>query len=107
MTFGLKEETLMQIRNVISDFPEVEEVLIYGSRAKNYFRPGSDIDLAFKGNKLNLKIINKISLKIDDLLLPYKFDVSVFEHIDNKDLLEHIRLMGKTFYQRQYAATIL
>jgi predicted nucleotidyltransferase len=97
MKFGLKEETLIQIRNVISDFPEVEEVLIYGSRAKNNFRPGSDIDVTFKGNKLNLMIINKISLKIDDLLLPYKFDISVFEHIDNNDLLKHIRLMGKLF----------
>ena len=107
MTFGLKEETLMQIRNIIGDFPEVEQVFIYGSRAKGSFRPGSDIDLTFKGNNLNLKILNKISLKIDDLLLPYNFDISVFEHIDNKDLLEHISRVGKVFYQRQHAETII
>lgn len=101
MTFGLKEETLAQIRNIIEDFPQVEQVLIYGSRAKGGFRPGSDIDLTFKGNNLNLKIINKISLQIDDLLLPYTFDISVFEHIDNKDLLEHIGRVGKVFYKRQ------
>jgi uncharacterized protein len=107
MTFGLKEETLMQIRNIIRDFPEVEKVFIYGSRAKGTFRPGSDIDLTFKGNNLNLKILNKISLQIDDLLLPYNFGISVFEHIDNKDLLEHIRRVGKVFYQRQHAETII
>lgn len=101
MTFGLKDEILMQIRNIIKDFPEVEKVLIYGSRAKGNFRPGSDIDLTFKGNNLNLKILNKISLQIDDLLLPYNFDMSVFEHIDNKDLLEHIGGVGKIFYERQ------
>ena len=106
MTFGLKEETLGQIRNIIEGFPQVEQVLIYGSRAKGGFQPGSDIDLTFKGNNLNLKTINKISVQIDDLLLPYTFDIFVFEYIENTDLLEHIERVGKCFYWRQHEETM-
>lgn len=96
----------MDIKNILTAFPQVETVIIYGSRAKENYRPGSDIDLTFKGNNLNLGILNKISLQIDDLLLPYTFDLSVFDHIDNDDLLDHIERVGKVFYQREHAALI-
>lgn len=103
MRFGLKEGIVMDIKNILTAFPQVETVIIYGSRAKENYRPGSDIDLTFKGNNLNLGILNKISLQIDDLLLPYTFDLSVFDHIDNDDLLDHIERVGKVFYQREHA----
>lgn len=106
MRFGLKEGIVMDIKNILTAFPQVETVIIYGSRAKENYRPGSDIDLTFKGNNLNLGILNKISLQIDDLLLPYTFDLSVFDHIDNDDLLDHIERVGKVFYQREHAALI-
>lgn len=99
MEFGLKESITSDIKNILSDFPEVKTVIIYGSRAKGNYRPGSDIDLTFIGDNLSLTTLNKISLRIDDLLLPYTFDLSVFAHIDNKDLIEHIERSGKTFYQ--------
>ena len=106
MRFGLKENITKSIENILTDFPQVEAVIIYGSRAKENYRPGSDIDLTFKGDNLNLGILNKISLQIDDLLLPYTFDLSVFNHIDNDDLLDHIERVGKVFYQREHAALI-
>ena len=106
MEFGLKENITSDIKNILSDFPEVKMVIIYGSRAKGNYKPGSDIDLTFKGDNLSLTILNKISLRIDDLLLPYTFDLSVFAHIDNKDLIEHIERAGKIFYQCETAVTV-
>ncbi len=101
MKFGLKENIIEQINNILSEFPQVESVIIYGSRAKENYKPGSDIDLSFKGNDINLKMLNKISLRLDDLLLPHTFDLSVFKQIDNEDLIEHINRIGLTFYKRQ------
>lgn len=101
MKFGLKENIIAQINNILSDFTNVESVIIYGSRAIGNYKPGSDIDLTCKGNDLNLKILNKISLQLDDLLLPYTFDLSVFHQIDNEDLIEHINRVGKFFYKRE------
>jgi len=100
MKYGLDEETVNKIKSVFSRFNEVEEVLLYGSRAKGNFKPGSDVDLTLKGEKLKLKLLNKISLDIDDLLLPYSFDISIFHQITNPDLIEHIERVGIVFYKK-------
>ncbi|MCX6270799.1 MAG: nucleotidyltransferase domain-containing protein [Bacteroidetes bacterium] len=100
MKFGLKDDIIQKIQQVFAAFPQVEEVILYGSRAKGNFRPGSDIDLTLKGEGLNLSVVNKISMTLDDLLLPYIFDLSVFHHIDNKDLLTHIQRVGIIFYRK-------
>ncbi|WP_197904747.1 nucleotidyltransferase domain-containing protein [Desulfosarcina alkanivorans] len=57
---------------------------MYGSRAKGNFKPGSDIDLTLKVNRLNLHLLNKISLELDDLLLPYTVDLSIYTISNNR-----------------------
>ncbi|MCO6489554.1 MAG: nucleotidyltransferase domain-containing protein [Phaeodactylibacter sp.] len=103
MKFGLKEHTIEKMNSVFAQFPEVEKVILYGSRAKETYRPGSDIDLTLLGSKLNLKTLFRIETELDDLLLPYMIDLSIFEHIDNPDLIDHINRVGKVFYQREEA----
>ncbi|MCK9293554.1 MAG: nucleotidyltransferase domain-containing protein [Desulfobulbaceae bacterium] len=99
MSYGLKDETVEGIKGVFAKYPEVDEAILYGSRAKGNFRLGSDIDLTLKGEWLNLQLLNKISLAIDDLLLPYHVDLSIYHQIDNPDLIAHIERVGKIFYQ--------
>lgn len=100
MIYGLKEEIVESIINVLASFPDVEEVVLYGSRAIGNYKTGSDIDLTIKGNLLNNDTLNKISLKLDELYLPYTFDLSVFRYIDHPDLLDHINRAGKSLYQK-------
>ena len=100
MKFGLKESTIKDIQKVFSAFSEVDEAILYGSRAKGNFKPGSDIDLTLQGKDLNLSVVNKISLKLDDLLLPYTFDLSVYRHIKDSDLIDHIHRVGIPFYKK-------
>ncbi len=99
MPYGLKQETVKKINRVFARHKEVEKVILYGSRAKGNYRPGSDIDLTLKGKALSLKQLNKISLELDDLLLPYTFDLSLYHHIKDADMIEHIERVGKLFYQ--------
>jgi predicted nucleotidyltransferase len=106
MKFGLKKNIIDEINNILSEFPEVESAVIYGSRAIGNYRPGSDIDLTFKEKNLNLKIINKIGLKLDDLFLPYTFDLSVFNQMENEDPIEHINRAGRLFYKQPYTVEI-
>lgn len=100
MRYGLSREVILEIKAVFAQFKEVDEAILYGSRAKGNFRSGSDVDLVLKGEKLNLKLLNSISLVIDDLLLPYSFDLSIFHQISNKELIEHIERVGNNFYKR-------
>ncbi|MBN1930728.1 MAG: nucleotidyltransferase domain-containing protein [Desulfobacterales bacterium] len=100
MQYGLKQITIEKICWIFSKYEQVEEVILYGSRAKGNYRPGSDVDLTLKGKKLNLKVLNKISVDLDDLLLPYTFDISIYHHITNPDVIEHIERVGKVFYKK-------
>jgi len=102
MEYGLSPETIQKTSRIFSQHANIDEVILYGYRAKGNYKPGSDIDLTIKGEGLNLEQLNKISNDLDDLLLPYTFDLSIFHHITNIDLMNHIKRVGnKVFYQRE------
>ena len=100
MKFGLKEDTIKQINEVFGKYPQIDKAILYGSRAKGNFKKGSDIDLTLIGSGLNLSVINSLLNEIDDLLLPYTFDISILSQISNVDLIEHIERVGKVFYEK-------
>ncbi len=101
MEFGLSDTEINKINQVFSSFPEIEKVIVYGSRAKGNFRAGSDIDMTLTGKDLNLHLINEVNGKLDDLLMPYTFDLSILKQIKNQDVTEHIHRTGKTFYKKE------
>ncbi|HOI32814.1 MAG TPA: nucleotidyltransferase domain-containing protein, partial [Bacteroidales bacterium] len=51
--FGLDEDLRSNFNKIFASFPEIEKVIIYGSRAKGNYREGSDIDLCLVGDDLN------------------------------------------------------
>ncbi|WP_061288181.1 nucleotidyltransferase domain-containing protein [Azotobacter vinelandii] len=74
---GLPAQAVESIRQVFSRFPGIEQAVLYGSRAKGNFRAGSDIDMTLKGD-LNYRDLLNIELALDDLLLPWKIDLSLY-----------------------------
>jgi predicted nucleotidyltransferase len=100
MSFGLSDIDIEKIKNVFGRFPQIEQVIIYGSRAMGNYRPNSDIDLTVKGLSISLDILNKITQNLDDLLLPYLIDISNFKQLDNPEFINHIERVGKVFYQK-------
>lgn len=100
MQFGLKQTIIDKINSVFEKNPEVEQVIIYGSRAKGNYRNGSDIDITLKGEKLTYNILSKIIGEIDDLDTPYLFDISIFDKLDSPGLEEHINRVGQIFYKK-------
>ena len=99
MPYGLSEETLVRIHDVLAAHADVERAVLYGSRAKGHFREGSDIDLCLIGASLSLAQQLQIETELDDLLLPYKIDLSRLHALDNPALVDHIRREGVTFYE--------
>ena len=100
MIYGLKETTVKQIQQVFAGYPDVQKAVLYGSRAVGNYKRGSDIDLTLEGEALTLKQLNAMGIELDDLLLPYEIDLSIYHQIDNPDLLEHIKRVGVVFYTR-------
>ena len=99
--FGLSDKTVNDIKNIFSKYEQVEKVVIYGSRAKGNYRKGSDIDLSFFGENVNRSILFEIEENIEELYLPYLFDMSIYKQIDNQNLIEHINRVGKVFYAKK------
>lgn len=97
--FGLTQATIDKIHRVFSSHPQIEQVIIYGSRAKGNYRNGSDIDLTIKGEAVTLSRLLKIESELDELLLPYKIDLSLLHRIEDPELLDHIRRVGAVFYE--------
>jgi len=100
--FGLKETTIEKICGVFAKHPQVEKAVLYGSRAKGNYKNGSDIDLTLCGGQdLTLNVMYKIATELDDLLLPYTIDLSIFGQLTDPDFIEHIQRVGLVFHERK------
>ncbi|MGQ3891898.1 nucleotidyltransferase family protein [Legionella sp. CNM-4043-24] len=98
MNYGLNKAVIDKLQALFATYPQIERVLLFGSRAMGNFRTGSDIDLCIESQSLDLTQLLRIENEIDDLLLPWKFDLILKSKIDNPALLEHIRDKGIVFY---------
>jgi len=98
--FGLGKKVVDAIQAVFSKHPEVNEVILYGSRAKGNYKVGSDIDLTMTGENLDTSLLSTINQELYDLPIPYMIDLSILKHISNPNLVEHIQRVGKVFYHQ-------
>ena len=97
LQFGLKQEDIDKINHVFATYEGIDSVIIYGSKAKGNFKLGSKFDLTIIENSLTFPKFLEIENTLDDLLLPYKINLSLQRKITTVDLLSHINRVGKLF----------
>ena len=102
---GLSEKTIETVRGVFLQHPEIDRAILFGSRAKGTFKPGSDIDLALLGRNLTQKTLNRLYEELDDLPIPYQFSLVLSDKITDPDVAAHIKRVGIVFYEKENAAT--
>ncbi len=95
----LTETELGLLAGVFRAHPEIEMVKLFGSRAKGTHGPHSDIDLALWGDVDALRA-EAIAGDLDELPLPYRYDVQPFAAITLRPLREHIERVGIAIYPR-------
>lgn len=95
--FGLTDAEQELLQDVLRRHPEVTQAKIFGSRAKGDFQPNSDVDLALWGS-IPLSVLAAITGELDELPLPYTFDVQAYDAIRHRPLREHIDRVGQSFY---------
>lgn len=100
MAFGLTEKQITQIKDELKAYPEIEKVLLFGSRAKGTEREGSDMDLALIGENISHKIHLNLKSALNNLELPFTFDTVTYSSIKELALKDHIDRVGITFYKR-------
>ena len=97
---GLSSLTIEKLHSVFAAHRDIERVVLYGSRAKDTYRPGSDIDMMIVGRALDTSDLLRIETAIDDLLLPYPVDIALLHRVTNVDFIDHIERVGVTLYSR-------
>jgi predicted nucleotidyltransferase len=100
MPFGLTDLHISKICSIFQKYPQINRAVLYGSRAKGNYKPGSDIDLTLYGETLTTHLLAQIADDLDELLLPFMIDLSIFENLNNVNLKAHIEQIGVLFYVR-------
>ena len=94
--FGIPTNLLQKMSETFSKYPDIEKVTLFGSRATDNFRNGSDIDLSISTPKED--IIATLRIELDDLNSPYMIDLVDEKNLTNQALLKQIRESGVVIY---------
>ena len=97
--YGISRRSFNLLLETFRSFHEIDQVLLFGSRAKGNFKTGSDIDLVIKGEKVGPDVIFRLKSILNERLpIPYEVDVVGYENLDHESLKEHIERVGKVIY---------
>lgn len=94
LKYGIPENDWENIVRIFQQFNNINQVWLYGSRALGTSQKYSDIDISISGNNIDWATLNQLELLLDELNLPYQFDICIKDEIDNEHLLNHIERVG-------------
>ncbi len=95
----ISSEVMEALQAVFARYPELTEVLLYGSRATGKATPRSDIDLATRGI-IDPHRLGRLSLDLEDINIPQECDVQAYEEINYAPLKGRIDADGISIYKR-------
>lgn len=98
LIFGLAEHHYRDIVQVFRRYPNIEQVLIFGSRAKGTDKPYSDFDLAVVAPNMTEQEFSRLWNELDALELVFKLDVLHWDKLGQLKLKESIMTHGHCFY---------
>lgn len=96
MKLGLSEKHFQLIVETLKQ-ANIDRAVVFGSRAKGNWRENSDIDIAVFGASVN---IGALGLQLDELPMPYKFDIVDYNNINSYALRDHIDRVGIEIYTK-------
>jgi predicted nucleotidyltransferase len=98
--FGLEKGHFDFIIHTIGNYADIDEALIFGSRALGNYKRTSDIDIALKGDLKDYTVGSLRDFLNNAAPFLYKVDVLGFNKLDNEELKKHIDKYGKTIFKR-------
>ena len=98
--FGLSDRSYKELIQIVASIPEIEEAIIYGSRARGDYWHASDIDLSLRGKDLTKKTQRTLNDKLYESHIPYFFDTNIYSEIRNPAFKANVDRDGKMFFRR-------
>lgn len=102
MRYGLLPADIAVIGRALQAWPQVNKAIIFGSRAKGNYKPGSDVDIAIVGANIDQSLVAALSFSLnEETFLPYFFDIVHYDTIEEIALKEHINRVGQVIFHRE------
>ncbi len=99
--FGLTKRDIDCLFTILNKYPAIEQVHMFGSRAKGNFKSGSDIDIALMNTGITDEMIRLLKADFEESSLPYMVDIINYPLLKNQLLKEHVDRVGVPFYTKQ------
>ena len=99
MTPLIPSRALKHMARIFAAYPELAEVVLFGSRATGKASKYSDIDLAVRGIVERRRLVQLIMDLEETIPVAQKWDVKSYEDIEYEPLKNHIDRVGVTIYQ--------
>lgn len=99
--YGLKDYQLKTIIDYFARHNEIEEAVLFGSRAIGSYKKGSDVDIALKGKYITPFIAAELKSELEDeTVIPFFFDFVSYSQLTHKEFINHIDTYGITIYKK-------
>lgn len=100
--FGLREQEVRVVRDVLSKYEAVKEAIVFGTRAKQDCRCNSVVKIALKGENVTQSVAQEIAYDLnEETLIPYCFEVTCYNLLKTERLKDEIDQEGISFYPKK------
>lgn len=101
MNHGIEENVLQSIRNILAgNCQNIDKICLFGSRATGQFTKTSDIDLVLYGD-ISEQQTDRLYTCFHESMIPYKVDVTAYQHVTYPPLKRHIDDVVKLLFSRE------
>lgn len=101
MIFGLRDTDIQYMQTLFDTESTIEQVWLFGSRAKGTNQVGSDVDLVLVGPAVSWQTKARIHAVLEEESpIPYFFDVVHWNTLTNENLKREIERTAQPLYQR-------
>ena len=98
--YGLTDKSYHELLQILASIPEIEEALIFGSRARGDYWRASDVDLSIKGKDFDRHTLARLNDKLYNSHIPQFFDTHIYADIKNPQFKASVDGDGKVLYRR-------
>ena len=98
--FGMPLRPLVEARAILASHPKVEKAIIHGERVLGTHHSGTRMELTLHGDQLETGDLWCIAYDFEESSLPYLADITLFAHLTDSNLKQHIERYGQVFYDK-------
>src|SRR3989339_480204 len=99
--FGFTPADRAELQNAFKSDSHIQKVILFGSRSRGNFKPGSDVDLALFVEGDGFRAVSSLKNRLEQGTgMPYFFDIVDYGTLSDPNLKEEIDRGGKVIYEK-------